>query len=74
MSVGMNGSNTRLFSLNGHLIYEYDQSLDKLTDYDDLSNPYVTAHACTQTTGKLSGGSSTSGGGGRRNLHHCTIV
>ncbi len=64
-SVGMNGLNTRLFSTNGYLIFEYEKNLDKLTDFDDLGNPYVTAQSCYQTTGKLSGSNiGTLGGAG----------
>lgn len=53
MTVGMNGLNTQLFSIGGHLIYEYNPTLGRLTDYDDLANPYVTVHVCDQTTGVL---------------------
>lgn len=55
-AVGMNGVNTKLYSVDGHLIYEYNPILDKLTDLDDLTNPNVTAHACNLTTGKLTAG------------------
>jgi hypothetical protein len=53
VKVGLSGYATRLYTNSNHLIYEYDPTQDKLTDFDDLQNPYVTAHACDQTSGAL---------------------
>jgi hypothetical protein len=74
MTVGMNGVNTQLFSIGGHLIYEYNPTLGQLTDYDDLTYPNVTAHVCDQTTGVLifvpgsPNGSGPGGGSGNQTV------
>ncbi len=59
----MSGINTQLY-YGTHLVFEYDPNLDRLTDIDNIQNPYVDIDVCPYDYDKTNVTQSPIGGGG----------
>jgi hypothetical protein len=59
----MSGINTQLY-YGTHLVFEYDPNLDRLTDIDNIQNPYVDVDVCPFDYDKTNVTQSPIGGGG----------
>lgn len=62
-STAMSGINTQLY-YGTHLVYEYDPNLDRLTDLDNIQNPYVDVDVCPFDYDKTNVPPIPTGGGG----------
>lgn len=62
-STAMSGINTQLY-YGTHLLYEYDPNLDRLTDLDNIQNPYVDVDVCPFDYDKTNVNQPPSSGGG----------
>lgn len=58
----MSAGKTQLFAPGMHKVFEYDPITDRLTNYDDLSNPYVDVDVCSLDQYKISTGGGSGGG------------